>query len=93
MSFVLATADFPELEKDALDAIYTCLKNRNWIRLDERTSIHNTLWFNETPSAAREEAIKTASNNFNSCCIPYCIPRLQLEWGAGDYQSGPLSSF
>ena len=84
MSFVLVTADFPEIGAEEFNVIFSRLEQANWIRMHDHSNAVNTLWFNGYAEAKPEEAIKVARHNFTSCCIPYCIPRLSIEWGATD---------
>ncbi len=84
MSFVLVTADFPEIESSEFDVIFSRLEQENWIKLHEHSNPVNTIWFNAITTERQDEAIRTARHNFTACCIPYCIPRLKMEWGTND---------
>ena len=85
MSFVLVTADFPEIERVEFDAIFNKLQTQNWVKMHDHILPVNTIWFYGLVPEQPEEAIKIARHNFTSCCIPFCIPRLALEWGASEH--------
>jgi len=84
MAFVLVTADFPEIDSIEFEIIFSRLEEENWIKLRNHNDPFNTIWFNALVPEKPEDAIRSARQNFTTCCIPYCIPRLSLEWGTSD---------
>ncbi len=84
MSFVLVTADFPLLDPEVYSIIVRRLEQKNWVRLHEHELMESTIWLYPIAPEHPEEAIKIARHNFTACCIPYCIPRLAVEWSASD---------
>ena len=84
MSFVVDTADFPEIGEEKTAIIFDRLEKGNWIKLHDHNRMEHTIWFYSVAPEPPEEAIKTARHNFTACCIPYCIPRLAVEWGTSD---------
>jgi hypothetical protein len=84
MSFVLVTADFPEILSEEISEIFNRLEEQNWIKLHDHQLPVNTIWFNTVMTGKVEDAIKAARHNFTACCIPICIPKLALEWGTSD---------
>jgi len=84
MSLILATADFPDIAMHEFAAITARLERENWIKMHDHSRLTATIWFFPSAPDEPQEALRFARHSFTSCCIPYCIPRIALEWGANE---------
>jgi hypothetical protein len=78
----MGTADFPAVTATQRDAIYKCLREKNWVKVTEPGRDIDTVWyavFNET--ATEQGAIRRGITDFVSCSEKYCKCKLALHWG------------
>ena len=80
MPFIVVIADFPDLKPGELTNIFARLKKENWTKMHHHSGHLYTVWNNLAFPGEAGAAIKMARHSFYSCCTPYCIPRLVVEW-------------
>ena len=82
MSFVLVTADFPDVTSTQRQSIYYCLDENKWKKVTELGRDVSTVWYAEFSSEVSESsAIRISIDEFEKCSKPYCRPKLVLHWG------------
>lgn len=81
-SYVLVTADFPDVTSEQRTRIYKCLEEEKWKKVIEFGRDISTVWwasFEDT--VAESSAIKITINDFEKCSKRFCKPKLVIHWG------------
>ena len=82
MSYILVTADLPDVSTDQRKAIYKCLEEKKWNKITEFGRDVSTAWYASFgESTSEKDAIATTINEFVACSQPYCKPKLVIHWG------------
>lgn len=82
MSYILITADFPEVTPAHFTQISGNLEQKYWKKVDENSCCVNTTWYRFFPNDISEETAKnTAIRNFTESSNLYCEPRLVIHFG------------
>jgi len=83
MSYILISAEFPEVTPEHYNHIASELEQRYWRKSNEQEISINTTWLRFFPNDISEETAKnTAIRNFKEACNLYCGPRLVIHFGA-----------
>jgi hypothetical protein len=82
MSYVLVSADFPDVTTTQRDTIYKCLDDKKWIKVRELGRDISTTWYASFEGSVTEiVAIEITISDFVNCSKPYCKPKLVIHWG------------
>jgi hypothetical protein len=82
MSYVLVTADFPDVTDRERDEIYKCLEEKHWHKVHEHSRDIETVWWAVFENDVTEQnAIRMGIDDFVACSDEYCACKLALQWG------------
>ena len=82
MSYVMISADFPDVDTAQRNAIYECLKNEKWQKVTEFGRDITTIWYVKFKDHVSEaSAIQISVKHFQQCAQPYYRPKLVIHWG------------
>jgi hypothetical protein len=82
MSFVLVTADFPDITNEQRTEIYEKLVLEKYVKVHEKSRDIDTVWYAKFAETITEaKCLEITINEFNECSKPYCKPKLVLHWG------------
>lgn len=80
MSYVMVSADFPEISPKQRQKIYARLEKENWTKVIEQGI--GAVWYASFVSNVSEETAKIiAWTEFEACAVPFCVPKLSVHWG------------
>lgn len=83
MSWVMVTADFPNVSSDQRQRIYDCLERAKWKKVENIGRDISTVWYARFEENVSDEvAIQISDADFIGCSKPYTIPKLAIHVGS-----------
>jgi len=81
-SYILVTADFPDVTSAGRNKIYECLNIEKWKKVTEHDRDISTVWYASfNDNVSEQEAIEITKSDFDNCSKNYCKPKLVIQWG------------
>jgi len=81
-SYVMVTADFPNVDAGERTKIYECLEKKDWTKVSDIGRDISTVWYASFKEGiSYEKAISITKNDFMDCAGPYTTPKLAIHAG------------
>lgn len=82
MSYVIVTADFPDVTTEQRTKIYKCLQDKKWQKITELERDISTVWYASFKAEVDEKsAINLTIDEFVNCSKQYCRVKLVIHYG------------
>lgn len=82
MPYVMVNAVYSDVSQDQQKNIFSCLKSKQWKKLEEFGDGFNSVWIAKfTPGHSENAILQETKNDFISCARGYCTPKLLIHYG------------